>query len=296
MLLYRALRKAWSVVNNLDRVDAGRVWPLSMLSARTKKTLVRKFFKLFTPFLSPTKVDGLVLDMPYVIKYGLKGVEDDTKRVMESCIRPGMVVIDVGANIGYLSLLAAKFVGPEGKVYALEPGRKNLESLRKNIENNGFGNIEVLPCAAGATSGPREFHLYGAGNLDSFYVRPDLSAPETVTVDTVRLDDVVKCKVDFVKIDVEGAEIEVLRGMDNILASNEEIRLIIELNPICLQSAGHLPEELPKFLIEKGFSIFILDKTTKTPVDMDEIDSMLKNDSLKSLGGYANIFAERTKG
>ncbi len=294
MLLIRALKRALSVVDILDRLDVGRIWPLSMLSVDTKRLLVRKIFNLFSPLVTPIRVQGLLFDMPNIIEYGLKNSESGFLKIMNSYLKPGMVVVDVGANIGYLTIIAARLVGPEGKVYTVEPDKSNLKFIKKNIQNNGFDNIEVLPCAAGATSGTREFHLYGEGNLDSFYARPDLPALETVTVDTVRLDDVVKCKVDFVKIDVEGAEIEVLLGMDDILASNPDIRLIVEFNPSCLQSAGYPPEELPRFLMERGFALSTIDKAGCTPLDMDRA-ILIAERKLSKRFGHVDIFAERVE-
>jgi FkbM family methyltransferase len=131
-------------------------------------------------------------------------------------LRPGVVVADIGAHIGFLTFLMARLVGDTGRVYAFEPAPENVAYLTRNVASNGATNVVVVPVAAGANNGnapSRRRQRYGLplpGN-------PFSRTRGTVEVEQVSVDDVVPF-VDVAKIDVEGAEIEVLRGMGRLLA------------------------------------------------------------------------------
>jgi len=124
-------------------------------------------------------------------------------------IAPGQTVFDVGAAAGYYTLLSAQLLGTGGRVVACEPEPKNFRFLRQHVAGNRLQNVTLLPRAVGAESGSARFgggtgtgtgRLTGAGQL---------------IVAVERLDDLAteqKCSPDFIKIDVEGAELDVLRG------------------------------------------------------------------------------------
>jgi FkbM family methyltransferase len=139
---------------------------------------------------------------------------------------PGTAVIDVGANIGELTVPLARAVGAEGACLAVEPIPFLAEALRKTAFANGLDWIEVLQCAASADAGAANLELrYGEGELlDSGGSRlVDSAAAGTVQVATERLDDMVRRsrigarRVSLVKVDVEGHELPVLRGAEEIL-------------------------------------------------------------------------------
>ena len=133
-------------------------------------------------------------------------------------LKTGDVFYDIGANVGFFSVIAAKLVGREGKVYAFEPGVENAKSIRHNAELNNFNQIEVIEKAVSNTSGSGEFLLakYSGGHaLATADAPPDLAGK--VTVDLVSIDDLIASEQieppNFVKVDVEGAELDVLKGM-----------------------------------------------------------------------------------
>ena len=139
------------------------------------------------------------------------------QKIFAQHLKTGDVFYDIGANVGFFSIIAAKLVGG-GKVYAFEPGSENAKSIRHNAELNDFKQIEVIEKAVSNTSGTGEFLLakYSGGHaLATADAPPDLAGK--VTVDLVSIDDLIASEQieppNFVKIDVEGAELDVLKGM-----------------------------------------------------------------------------------
>ena len=135
----------------------------------------------------------------------------------------GDVFVDVGANVGYFSLLAARAVGPTGRVVAIEAVSEIAEAARANADRNDLGNIEVIEAAASDAVGEVELMLAqhpGGATIPADDVPPDLTGRRTVR--TVTLDGLVASgdvpPPSMVKIDVEGAEFPVLDGMAEVLA------------------------------------------------------------------------------
>ncbi len=252
------LHRLFAVIRLLDRMNLPL---LRVVPSEAKRQWVRKVSNSLLPLLvrRGVEIDGLRFYLPRAfIRSYLIGFERDVTQILQIQLRPGMVVIDVGANIGYHTLHAARLVGPTGQVYAVEPGPDNLDCLRENVRFNQFDNIEILPYAAGAERRHQDFYLKANQATHGFYRTGVSRVISTLRVRLVPLDEVIKGPVDFVKIDVEGAEIEVLRGMQGILEANPAIALVIEWNYPALQAAGHAPLELPRFLIEMGFTLTVI--------------------------------------
>jgi FkbM family methyltransferase len=139
-------------------------------------------------------------------------------------LRPGDVFFDVGANVGFFSLVAARLVGPEGRVIAIEPVPANCKAIRANARRNGFRNVEVLAAAAGGVEGTATLvltrHPGGAALATAASQPPDAVGQLRVRVATI--DGLVEAghwpAPNVVKIDVEGAETGVLEGMCRTLA------------------------------------------------------------------------------
>lgn len=179
-----------------------------------------------------------------------------TKKFIKS-IKKGDVVLDIGANIGYYSVLASKLVGKKGKVYAFEPDPRNLKLLYKNLEVNGCQNVVVVEAALGSKKG-------------KLFLTQDISNPgesslakgkkgKKILVDVIRLDDFVRQKriknVDLIKIDVEGAELEVLRGGLATLKKARDLKIFIECNAPALRKFGESGISLCAFLKGLGLEI-----------------------------------------
>ena len=146
------------------------------------------------------------------ILYSLIGHEPHVTNIFCSLIREGMTVVDAGAAFGYYTLLAAKRVGQDGKVYAFEPIPTVFNDLVENVKINGWKNVYLYNMALSDSIGER---IIATDGSSYFGLRP-VRGVNKVCIKTTRLDYIVD-DADLVKIDVEGHEIEVLRGMANIL-------------------------------------------------------------------------------
>lgn len=144
--------------------------------------------------------------------------ERGTLDVLGKLLRPGDHFADVGANIGLMSVFAARIIGSEGRVSAFEPHPETAEILRKNIALNALSTVEVYQTASGSAAGLSALAEGPEGNRGAAYTLPSLTEYGAHEVRVARMDEVLKSvrPPDVVKIDAEGDEPEVLRGMEGI--------------------------------------------------------------------------------
>jgi FkbM family methyltransferase len=157
--------------------------------------------------------------------------------VFERYCQPGMTVVDVGANLGYYSLLAAHLVGPDGRVVALEPNSENCRLLLSSLRLNSVTNVELLPVAADVSPGWAYYATHVGSNGGLVDGRDLLARPGTV-VPTFALDDLVSGPVAFLKMDVEGAEGRVVEGATRIIEHDRPI-ITTELKEEMLQRVSN---------------------------------------------------------
>ena len=174
-------------------------------------------------------------------------------------IKKGNNVIDIGANIGYFTLLFAKLVGPDGKVFAFEPDPTNFSILKKNIEVNNYNNVILSQKAISDKTEPTKLFLCKFSNGMHRTYDSNL-CDKSLDIESVTLDDFLNQinfsgKIDFIKIDTEGSEIKVLKGIEKIIEMNDDISLQIEFNPSSINECGFKSRSLPDFLIKKGFQM-----------------------------------------
>ncbi|MCC2310057.1 FkbM family methyltransferase [Cellulomonas chengniuliangii] len=153
--------------------------------------------------------------------------------LMTRHIVPGAHFVDVGANLGLYTVAATSLVGSSGRVTAFEPAPRTAQMLRDNVQLNGLletGRVAIHEKAAGAVRGTGKLAVYDADSGHNSLYSKELTDP-TVSVEIVPLDEVFPpgTKVDVVKIDAEGAELEVLRGMQRIAEDNPDIVVFAEL-------------------------------------------------------------------
>jgi FkbM family methyltransferase len=168
--------------------------------------------------------------------YVLGTFKPEVQSFLSANVKVGNVFYDVGANVGFFSLLAARLIGPEGKVISFEPLPDNLLNLRENVKRNQFRNVQILPLALGAANEEEVFQVSERptwGKLKSVGSEPPDKYLSDIKVSVRRLDDLISEGViqppDFVKIDVEGAEVDVVEGAKETLALYGPT-LIIELH------------------------------------------------------------------
>jgi FkbM family methyltransferase len=192
-----------------------------------------------------------------------RGLEPGTGDVLRRLVQPGMVVADVGANIGLLTLIMAWSAGPSGKVIAFEPEATPRSNLEKMKYLNGLSWVEVRDQAVGEKPGRLTFHVSDIIGHSSLYALPDTEGSREVQVEVVRLDDVAPAKrMDVVKIDVEGAELDVLAGMKGLIAKNPDLAIVAEFGPEHLKRVGQTPAQWFKAFADAGFTAYIIDEAT----------------------------------
>jgi FkbM family methyltransferase len=148
-------------------------------------------------------------------------------------VRPGWHCLDVGANHGYYSLLLADGAGPNGRVAPIEPTPRLAELLRETLDVNGFPYVDVVQKAASDADGKTlQLVIPAHRSLNAHLAETAGPADETVPVESVTIDTVTGewPRVDLVKIDVEGAEESVWRGMERTLAENRDLTVVLEFN------------------------------------------------------------------
>jgi FkbM family methyltransferase len=174
-----------------------------------------------------------------------------------SILKEGMVVLDIGANVGYYTLLAARAVGPQGKVFAFEPEPKNYGLLCSNVKENGYDNVITVPSALSDHNGTGRLYLSpnnsGIHNLSKRWEETTFINVNTVTLDEYFRD--YERRIDVIKLDAEGAEELIFKGMSQLLKNNPNLILFTELNPA---SDVYSPEGYIQKLIASGFRIFEL--------------------------------------
>ncbi|MDE2292106.1 MAG: FkbM family methyltransferase, partial [Elusimicrobia bacterium] len=182
--------------------------------------------------------------------------------------RPGMTFVDLGANIGYYSVLASRLVGPEGRVFAFEPDTANLELLLRNVRENGCRNVAVAPYAVSDRVGFAELYQAESAPAVHSIARPPESSRGGRRVMTVSLDEYFPEGVcpDFVKMDVEGAEFMALSGMTRLLSDRRLKVVVFESLAIFLEPQGRTSEDLDGILRRHGFGISQLDKSNRLAV------------------------------
>ncbi|MGB0034747.1 MAG: FkbM family methyltransferase [Candidatus Acidiferrales bacterium] len=143
------------------------------------------------------------------------------QKILAERLRPGMIFYDLGANIGLFSLLAARLVGKSGKVFSFEPDAQIAERLRRNASRNGFANVEIVEAGIWSASGNMSFIVADSSSPDRGIGRLATSENEASGELTrcVALDDFIRTAPapDAIKCDVEGAEVEAIRGAEQLL-------------------------------------------------------------------------------
>ena len=181
-----------------------------------------------------------------------------------SLIKPGMNVIDIGANWGVYSTAARRLVGENGMLMSFEPNKVEFEKLKENLKLNKFNqkNITLINSAVGDEEGTAEFFI--PPNYKGAYGsmgRPKINEDcKVVKVPVVTMDDVLKkhgvSKVDVIKIDVEGAEIKVLHGMKKTLDAQSPV-ILMEVSDKRTEVFGYKAKELCVFLADMGYSLYL---------------------------------------
>ena len=228
-------------------------------------------------------IDGrkMFLDKKDTLLLSINGIyEENETNFLKNLIKKGDIVLDIGANIGYYTLLFAQLVGNTGKVYAFEPDPRNYQLIEKNIEINNFTNVVLVKKAVCAKSGNTTLYLMESSAHNT--LRKD--HPQTIDkidIDLISLDDYFKTLSiipDFIKMDIEGNEINALKGMSDILQSNKT-KIMIEWGPTKLakkmMDICHMDNL--KFLGELDFKFRDLTSQSQVFLNFKEVEKKYRN-------------------
>ena len=266
-----------------------------------KNPLLRPIFKKTNQYLKPNVVlvqnQKMFLDPKDSLQLSVNGIYGEFEtEIVKNEIKSDDVVIDVGAHIGYFTLLFADLVGPKGKVFSFEPEPKNFELLKKNIEINNHQN--VIPNNKVVSDKNEKCILYtftSSSGANRIYKPENNQEAKPIESESKSLDEYFKNspyldKIKLVKVDVEGAELSVLKGMQNLLEKNLDIKLILEFNPYFILEMGKKPEDFLNFLFSKNFQIFFIDNDNHK---LRKLNSITQLDDQVFKKDVVNLFCKK---
>jgi FkbM family methyltransferase len=188
--------------------------------------------------------------------------ENFPRQLFRRLLKPGMTVVDVGANIGLYTALAASTVGPAGRVIAVEPERRNADLIRETLALNHFTNVDVIQAAISDTTGAGQLFLNEENKADH-RIFDRAASRAAVPVEFYRLDDLLTRmtvgRVDVIKVDIQGAEARALQGMRRTLTDNADIRVMIEYWPWGIAQAGGDPRSVLRLIRSLGLQVYEID-------------------------------------
>lgn len=188
-----------------------------------------------------------------------------TVEIIKNEVKKGDVVLDIGAFVGYYTLLFSRLVGKTGKVFAFEPELNNFLMLKKNVEVNNYKNVILIQKAVTDKLGKIKFYLDKTPGGTTHTMVPNLDHQKYIEIESVYLDEYLRDqkKIDFIKMDVEGAEPLVFLGMKKILKENKNIKIITEFNYQMLKKQKVDPIGFLRLLQSYGFKIYHLNDEKK---------------------------------
>jgi len=263
-MLKSTLRRIYRIfVQRLKGRRFGTIYPVRTFHSFVRKSLKPDFVEIEGSkiFLDPADSLALSLNGSY---------EPFETQLIKKVIRQGDISVDAGANIGYYTLLFSRLTGESGRVFAFEPAPVNFALLKKNLGINGCSNVEPVQKAVSNITGNASLFLHERNSTDHRIFRSK-DRRRGIDIETTSLDDYFKDfrgKINFIKIDVQGAELQVLEGMRKIL-KNHPVKIALEFSPLLLKSCGSEPEKLVSILAEYGYRLFDINERGKKLEEMD---------------------------
>ncbi len=217
----------------------------------------------------------------------LGAYETAMTKVFLSRLRSGTTFVDIGANLGYYTVLACKRVG---RIVAYEPAKENVDLLKKNVGVNAATNVTVVQSGIGDTIETRKLSL-DADNKGKHSLLDGGGRSEDIAITTLdrSLADLGVSRVDLIKMDIEGWEAHAFAGMRETLRRDRPA-IFFEYAPTRIKQAGRDPYAMLRSLGKLGYGLFAIDERTAELVPVKDGDARLRR--LKKIDDYANIFAE----
>jgi FkbM family methyltransferase len=203
----------------------------------------------------------MLTDASHFSHYKHNAYEKYSAEILLTRCSDGGTFIDIGAHHGFYTLLVAALY-KQCNVIAFEPVPENYKILNENIRLNNILNTTTHNLAVSDRDETLDFKVAENSSRSSFYDRSESLIVETIKVKTICLDNMlnnIPSQPLVIKIDTEGHEFSVLKGMANLLGGNEDVTLILEFNPSMLKQANQRPEELLKFIASLDFDVYFID-------------------------------------
>jgi FkbM family methyltransferase len=196
--------------------------------------------------------------------------EIDTVRLIRRLLKPGMIFFDVGTHVGQYTLLASESVGPSGEVHGFEPDPETYRWFASNVRRNRLANVHTNQLALAGQPGKLTLYLSAVTDIGSNSLRrPRSFSGREVEVEVVTLDGYIGSRrvprVDVMKIDVEGAECEVLNGASTLLGREDRPVMILEFEEARQAAFQSSCAQLTALLVSKGYNLFRFDSSTVEP-------------------------------
>jgi len=259
-------------------------WAKALLGRRAKRFwLIRTAQQLIVSYLKTTYavVDGhaMHLDRRDSLFLSVNGgaYEPFETELVKKEVRKSYTVLDLGANIGYYTLIFARLVGNGGNVFAFEPDESNAALLEKNVETNGYRNVRIVKKAVSDKTEKIRLYL-SEDNFGDHRIYDSGDGRKSVETETIRLDDFFKNsygKIDFIKMDIQGAEGGALIGMCGLLKESKNIKILSEFWPFGLKQFGTEPEDYLERLVGLGFKLYEVQESEKR-VNPTDIPALLE--------------------
>ena len=215
----------------------------------------------------------------------------ETKFFQTAC-RKGMTFLDVGANIGYYTALAARAVGPTGKIIALEPDPESFKYLEQTIAANGTENVQAFPVAASDSSATLPLYISADNRGDNRLYAPSESRQQVevkaVATDALLAENKIDT-VDLIKIDVQGYEPKVIAGLRNTIARSPNLTLLTEFWPKGIRDAGGDPQDFLNTLRDLGLTLHELKADGELTELTDDADLIARHQGRR----YTNLVGRK---
>ena len=230
-----------------------------------------------------------------LILFGTREV--DHKILLEKILKPGMTVLDIGANIGYYALMELDLIGSTGKLIAVEPSPSNLTILKKNLELNNISGVRIVNGAISDKSEKKDFYLAHQGNLNTFHATGTGAKHlngEVIEVESFTVPEIMKDEgqLDLIRMDVEGHEVEVLNGMyDEIIKGNLNPTIIFETHLTRYGSDHNMSLTLKKYF-EAGYKIKYLASSWQKGSEIVESRGYVGSNPIETDGVQRKIYSD----
>jgi FkbM family methyltransferase len=179
-------------------------------------------------------------------------------KLLRKLVKPGDIILDIGANIGFFTSFLSDCAGIKGHVYSFEPDQINFKHLQEGTGE--ISNVSLIRKAVAATSGVLTLYTSDLLNVDHRTYEPEQYSGK-YEVEKISIDDFVsgKFKVDFIKMDIQGFEMEALKGMVKTINANPDLVIFTELWNHGLKRAGSSSAALHDFATQHGFKVYKAD-------------------------------------